>query len=439
MNWYDKIIEENKSNNFLERGLCKEPKRSLKELIQKQSHTAPMIHVIGEVRHSSVYSEDSKWKPDVLIQAYGAHLSAISVLTENSVHLGQLSWVSMAKQSTSLPVVVLDFITHPLQLDQIESYGADAVILIASIVTKQVLKQLAEHSKSIGLEVIIEVNNLTELTYSIGCKPDIIGINNRDIANPNIIDYGKPQELKPLVPDGIPIIVESGFLYPHDVLRYQGVADAVLIGSPFILADDIWSSTTAFANPSMSDFYPFLWFKPAAFLNCSKQYNTILQELQKKGYCIAHKTITNMAPCIELSLRLKKLHTHPGEGLFFFHVIAAYYDYIKSVLGEDYARSEIVFLDIKCDLITDLKDMRRFKIQHRILHESVGYKHQYIGKDAIVNLHSFHVPDADFNEYIDDLKCILACTQSNNTINKYMETKEYRKENWFSESSNNEL
>lgn len=191
------------------------------------------LAVIAEVKKASpskgVIRED--FDPSEIARAYETGgVDAVSVLTEDKFFLGSDEYLKVVKGIVSMPVLRKDFIIDEYQIYQARAIGADAVLLIASILSAEELKDFYETAKGLGLYCLVEVHSEEELEKAIYAGADIIGINNRDLDTFDI-DIRTTQELAELIPEGRIIVSESGILSGEDAkfVRMHG-ADAILVG-----------------------------------------------------------------------------------------------------------------------------------------------------------------------------------------------------------------
>jgi indole-3-glycerol phosphate synthase len=218
-------------------GKCNLPKRSLLEKLHNRTSS---IGIIGEVRnHAPTYGKDTHYSPEVLIDFYSEHVDAIEAFTEPTLFGGKMEWLTLAKQRSTLPVLCLDLIISAQELESIESFGADAVILFAYLLDAAKLSSLTTHAQDLGLEVIIEIGNEEEIERAVKSKPNLIGIDTRDRPSLSTVDLEKPQRLRPLLPTDMPVIVESGIDSPTDISMYRDDFSAVLIGSAFVESNNL--------------------------------------------------------------------------------------------------------------------------------------------------------------------------------------------------------
>jgi len=160
------------------------------------------------------------------------------VLTDSLFFGGSLEDLRMVRDATSLSILRKDFILDPIQICEARVAGADAVLLIAAALPPKQLKSLFETAVSLGLTPVVEAHNETELARALELNPRIIGINNRNLSTLQV-DPETFVRLRPLVPQGVLVLAESGISGPEDIamLRKAG-ADAFLIGTTLMRSHD---------------------------------------------------------------------------------------------------------------------------------------------------------------------------------------------------------
>ena len=131
----------------------------------------------------------------------------ISILTDRNFG-GSLNDILIAKKITSKPIIRKDFIINKSQIIESKIYGADAILLIAKILTKNELSNLFNFATKIGLDVLIEIENKLEIKKLNNIKFKLIGINNRNLREQKI-DINKSLELSELLLDKV-VVSESG-------------------------------------------------------------------------------------------------------------------------------------------------------------------------------------------------------------------------------------
>lgn len=168
--------------------------------------------------------------------------SAISVLTEANHFRGSLKYLSAIKEapgSKGIPLLRKDFLFHPYQIYESRVFGADAVLLIVTILTDKELQDLLSLAHELGMHCLIEVHDRGELERAIQSAAKIIGINNRNLHT-FAVDISTTERLCPLIPQDRIIVSESGIRNRSDIQRLQewGV-DAVLVGEALVTAANV--------------------------------------------------------------------------------------------------------------------------------------------------------------------------------------------------------
>ena len=164
---------------------------------------------------------------------------AVSVLTEEDFFQGRLSFLPDVKKALSKPVLRKDFIFDEYQIYESRAAEADAVLLIASILDKNQAAEFIHLARELGLSVLFEVHNFSELEMAMMADSDVIGINNRDLKTLKI-DINTSLTLKREIPSDKIIVSESGIRTREDVQKLENAGfDAMLIGTTFMEAEDI--------------------------------------------------------------------------------------------------------------------------------------------------------------------------------------------------------
>jgi indole-3-glycerol phosphate synthase len=167
-----------------------------------------------------------------------AGAAALSVLTDSTYFGGSLGDLRLVAEGTRIPVLRKDFTLDPLQLMEARGAGADAVLLIVRILSDAALASLRAEAVGLGMSVLVEVHDAHELERALRVGADIIGINNRDLAN-FTTDIGTTVRLLDQVPEEIVIVSESGIRERADVLALgEAGVDAILVGESLLRATD---------------------------------------------------------------------------------------------------------------------------------------------------------------------------------------------------------
>ncbi len=194
---------------------------------------APGVAIIAEAKKASPSKGviDPDFDPIAIARHYkqsGAH--AVSVLTDVDFFQGALAYIPLVRAVIDLPVIRKDFIIDPLQIKEANMAGADAILLIAAILSTEQLKEYRLIAEGYGLDVLVEVHDETELESALNAESRLIGINNRNL-NDFTVSLETTFRLLSLIPDNIPVVSESGISTIDDMVRLKehGVK-AALIG-----------------------------------------------------------------------------------------------------------------------------------------------------------------------------------------------------------------
>jgi indole-3-glycerol phosphate synthase len=162
-------------------------------------------------------------------------VDAISVLTDQNYFKGSKHDLMMVKETTQLPVLRKDFIIDSLQVQESVRIGADAILLIAEILSDQELARLYKEATDSGLDVLVEVHSLKRLSQLLQTiSPKIIGVNNRNLATFET-NIDTTRELAAHIPESSLLVSESGILMPKDLESVKAFgANAVLVGEAFM-------------------------------------------------------------------------------------------------------------------------------------------------------------------------------------------------------------
>ena len=244
-----KIISEKRKEVERARALMSEQK--LKELAQKTYVKSAFkrniarphhINLIAELKKASPYrgiirGDFNPLKIALTYQANGA--SALSVLTDERFFEGNLKILKELKGKVTLPLLRKDFIIDEYQIYESLYWGADAILLIAHILTEEELANFYRIAKDMGMDVLVEVHNEEDMDKALKSGASIIGINNRDLTTFRI-DLSTTQRLVRLIPENKIKVSESGIKTYEDVMFLKSLGiDAVLIGEVFMEADNI--------------------------------------------------------------------------------------------------------------------------------------------------------------------------------------------------------
>ena len=209
------------------------------------------IGVIAEIKFASPSAGviRKKMDPCTIGRIYEeAGAAAISLLTDSRFFGGNLSDLPLLKKAVSLPILRKDFIIDEIQLRESRFYGADAVLLIARILSKNQLKELLVFCKELGLTPLTEIHDHEDLEKAYDCGAEVIGINNRNLESFEVT-LRTTLDLARLIPKGRMLVSESGIYNKEDIqlLRKSGIR-AVLVGTSLMKGKDMAKKTRELVN-----------------------------------------------------------------------------------------------------------------------------------------------------------------------------------------------
>lgn len=174
-----------------------------------------------------------------IAKAYeAAGADCISVLTEPKWFLGNDAYLQEIAQAVSIPCLRKDFTVSDYQIYEAKLLGAQAVLLICSILTPEQIRKYIRICDVLGISVLVEAHDATEVRTAVNSGSRIIGVNNRNLRD-FTVDTDNSRKLRELVPDSILFVSESGVKSAEDVRKLRQIgADAVLIGETLMRASD---------------------------------------------------------------------------------------------------------------------------------------------------------------------------------------------------------
>lgn len=172
-----------------------------------------------------------------IYQQHGA--TCLSVLTDQQFFLGHLRYLSLIREQVSLPLLRKDFICDPYQIYEARVYGADAVLLIAAMLSASQLQDYSGVARELGLDVLLETHDESEVEAALQTDCDLIGVNNRNLKT-FATDLATTARLAKLIPSSRLIVAESGIHSRADIetLQQRG-ARAFLVGESLMREGDI--------------------------------------------------------------------------------------------------------------------------------------------------------------------------------------------------------
>ncbi len=178
---------------------------------------------------------------DYIASVYNNHADAISVLTDEKYFQGSFEFIPQVRNQVKQPVLCKDFMVDTYQVYLARHYGADAILLMLSVLNDEEYKSLEEAAHSLNMGILTEVSNEEELHRAVNLGALVIGINNRNLRDLST-DLNRTKELAPTIRNLAPeatVISESG-IYTHQQVRdLAKSADGFLIGSSLMSEDNL--------------------------------------------------------------------------------------------------------------------------------------------------------------------------------------------------------
>lgn len=173
-----------------------------------------------------------------IASVYNNHASAISVLTDEKYFQGSFDFLPIIRDQVNQPILCKDFMIDTYQVYLARHYGADAILLMLSVLDDEQYCELAAVAHSLSMGILTEVSNEEELHRAVALEAQVIGINNRNLRDLST-DLNRTKELAPLLPKGTTIISESGIYNHQQVKDLAKHATGFLIGSSLMSEENL--------------------------------------------------------------------------------------------------------------------------------------------------------------------------------------------------------
>lgn len=255
MNILDKIVADKRIEVTLRKQLI-----PVSQLEQSVLFERPTISLASKLKNSTtgIIAEHKRRSPsksvinqnlnvfDVAKGYENAGVCGMSVLTDSKYFGGSLDDLLIARASCNLPLLRKEFIIDEYQILEAKAYGADVILLIAAILTKEEIKQFSEFAKSLNLDVLLEVHNEEELHKSMMPSLDMFGVNNRNLKTFDVsLDTSKT--LSQIMPNEFVKVSESGISSVDAIKELQPFGyKGFLIGENFMKTYDAGKSAAKF-------------------------------------------------------------------------------------------------------------------------------------------------------------------------------------------------
>ena len=251
----DKIVRDKRIETDLRKQLI-----AISQLERSVLFDRDTISLANKLRHSSsgIISEHTRRSPsksvinnslnvfDVAKGYEDAGVSGMSVLTDAKYFGGSLDDLLTARASCNLPLLRKEFIIDQYQLLEARAYGADVILLIAAVLTREEIKQFSEFAKGLNLDVLLEVHNEEELHKSIMPSLDMLGVNNRNLKTFDV-SLETSKKLSKLIPNDFVKVSESGISNIEAIKELQTYGyKGFLIGENFMKTNNAGESAKQF-------------------------------------------------------------------------------------------------------------------------------------------------------------------------------------------------
>lgn len=255
MNILDKIVADKRKEVELKKSIIPVSQYEASVLFNRKTNSLAQAlknsdtGIIAEFKRRSPSKESINQNANVGQVAMGyekAGVCGMSVLTDIKYFGGAIEDLILARASAQLPLLRKEFIISEYQIIEAKSYGADVILLIAAILTKQEIKTYSELAKSLGLDVLLEVHNEEELHKSLMPSLDMLGVNNRNLKTFEVsLDTSK--SLSKLIPDDFVKVSESGISSIDAIKELKPYGyEGFLIGENFMKTENPGKSAIEF-------------------------------------------------------------------------------------------------------------------------------------------------------------------------------------------------
>ncbi len=223
-------IKDTKRERIFKEALIKDGRLSLIAELKKASPSKGILRVDFDLLKIAKIYERGK-------------VDALSVLTEKEFFDGDINYIPLLKKNTTLPILQKDFLIDEYQLYHAVYLGADAILLITSILNKRQMTSFIQIANALNLDVLVEVHSKEDVKKALDVDAEIIGINNRDLKTFNI-DIKNTEKLIPLIKEAKDkiIVSESGIETEKDIIYLKNLGvNAILVGEAFMRSENILS------------------------------------------------------------------------------------------------------------------------------------------------------------------------------------------------------
>ena len=257
MNILDRIIADKKNEVALRKSLFPISYWEASPLFDR-----PLNRLSSRLRssHSGIIAEHKRRSPSKqtintklsvseVVQGYDkAGACGLSILTDHKYFGGSLEDLNLARATTTLPLLRKEFIVDEYQLIEAKAQGADLILLIAAVLSREEIQTLSTVAQKLDLEVLLEIHNQEELEKSIMPSLDLLGVNNRNLKTFEV-SLETSRALAPLIPDEFVKVSESGLSDIQSIKILQSIGyQGFLIGENFMKTTQPGSAAQEFIS-----------------------------------------------------------------------------------------------------------------------------------------------------------------------------------------------
>lgn len=229
-----------------DRALAQTPPRGFRAALDAKAATG--YGLIAEIKKASPSKGliRADFDPPAHARAYQAGGAAcLSILTDAPYFQGHEDYLIAARAACTLPVIRKDFMIDPWQVIEARSIGADAILIIVSALDDGQMAEIEDAAIGLGMDVLVEVHDETELDRALALKSRLIGVNNRNLKDFSV-SFDRTYELVGRAPAGCTFVAESGLTVRADLdaMADHGVR-CFLIGESLMRHDDVEAATRA--------------------------------------------------------------------------------------------------------------------------------------------------------------------------------------------------
>jgi len=203
-----------------------------------ETHTPAIIAEVKKASPSKGVLSGSFDPPAIARQYEAGGAAALSVLTDRDYFQGSLDDLQMARAAVRLPVIRKDFTIDSRHVLEAAAHGADAILLIAAILSEREIRDFRDAAAQYGMAALVEVHDAGELERAKNAGADLIGVNNRNLSTFEV-SLDTSLELAPRMPKGAVLVSESGIRTRTDIARLREAGySAFLVGEHLMRSAD---------------------------------------------------------------------------------------------------------------------------------------------------------------------------------------------------------